>query len=195
MRADAEANREKLLDAAAGLFAEQGVEAPFALIAERAGVGKGTLYRHFADRDAVIVGLGERARARFAEIGEEAASVASAWDAILVYIDGVVAMYVDMPWLVAIRPRARQLVPLDESAEEAMSAIIDRAWAEGSLRDDVDLDDLQYVPALLSGLVDLPEPRRATVLARLRAIVLDGLRPENAPRMPLRERASGQSTA
>ena len=57
---DARANRERLLDAAGEVFAEQGVVAPMSVVAHRAGVGVGTLYRHFADRDALVLGLGAR---------------------------------------------------------------------------------------------------------------------------------------
>ena len=77
MRADAEANRERLLDAAAEVFAERGINAPLSLISDRAHVGKGTLYRHFADRDALIVALGGRLQARYAAIAGAAASAPS----------------------------------------------------------------------------------------------------------------------
>ena len=185
MRADAEANREKLLDAAGDVFAHRGADAPLALIAERAGVGKGTLYRHFADRDAVILGLGARLRERYVAIAVAAASAPSGWDAIVAYIDGVAGMYVDMPWLVAVRARVRELAPWDRSDERAVVAVIERAWEEGSLRRDIEPTDLAFVPSLLSGLVDLPEPVRSTVIARQRDIILDGLRPEDAERPSL----------
>src|SRR5262245_39397024 len=54
MRADATRNREKLLDAAIELFAQQGTGASLEAVAARAGVGIGTLYRHFPTRDALV---------------------------------------------------------------------------------------------------------------------------------------------
>lgn len=61
MRADARANRAKLLEAAEIVFKQKGAHAPLQLIAQAAGVGRGTLYRHFEDRAALIVALfGER---------------------------------------------------------------------------------------------------------------------------------------
>ena len=54
-RADAQRNREKLLNAAVAEFAEHGQDVPLETIAARAGVGIGTLYRHFPSRDALIV--------------------------------------------------------------------------------------------------------------------------------------------
>jgi AcrR family transcriptional regulator len=53
MRADAKRNRETLLAAAEQVYAERGVEAPLEDVARRAGVGIGTLYRHFPTRDAL----------------------------------------------------------------------------------------------------------------------------------------------
>ena len=57
MRADARRNRERLLAAAASAFAEQGADAPLEDIARRAGVGIGTLYRHFPNRQALLEAL------------------------------------------------------------------------------------------------------------------------------------------
>src|SRR6266542_5619891 len=54
LRADAQRNRDKLLAAARAVFAEQGPEASLDEIAKRAGVGSGTLYRHFPTRDDLI---------------------------------------------------------------------------------------------------------------------------------------------
>src|SRR4051812_36245765 len=54
MRADAIRNRDKLLTAATELFDEQGTDAPLEAVARRAGVGIGTLYRHFPTRDALV---------------------------------------------------------------------------------------------------------------------------------------------
>jgi len=60
LRADARRNRDLLLVTAAELFSEQGVEAPLEEIARRAGVGIGTLYRHFPTRDALIAAVYRR---------------------------------------------------------------------------------------------------------------------------------------
>ena len=60
LRADARRNRDALLVVAASHFAEQGVEAPLEEIARRAGVGIGTLYRHFPTRDALIADVYRR---------------------------------------------------------------------------------------------------------------------------------------
>lgn len=60
IRADARANREALLDAAADLFAARGLDIPLDDVARRAGVGRATLYRHFPNREALTDGIIDR---------------------------------------------------------------------------------------------------------------------------------------
>ena len=57
MRADAVRTRKQLLDAAAEMFAQQGADASVAEIAERAGIGKGTVFRHFATKEDLIAAI------------------------------------------------------------------------------------------------------------------------------------------
>jgi AcrR family transcriptional regulator len=71
-RADAVQNQAKILDAAEEVFLEMGVSAPLDVIAERAGVGRATLFRNFADRHALIVSLLDRS---ITEIETEAARI------------------------------------------------------------------------------------------------------------------------
>ncbi|GAA1987368.1 TetR/AcrR family transcriptional regulator [Microbacterium pumilum] len=174
-----------MLDAAADVFAQHGIEAPMNLVAERAGVGKGTLYRHFVDRDALMQGLADRLQERYATIAREAENAASGWDGLLTYIDGVTSMYFELPWMVVVRARARRVSSTKGQAERDFRLVLERAWAEGSLRTDVDLTDLAFVTSALGGLAEISEPVRSVVLARLRGVVLDGLRAEGSPRPPL----------
>ena len=60
LRKDAQRNREKLLAAAVELFAERGTDGSLEEVAKRAGVGIGTLYRHFPTRDALVEAVSER---------------------------------------------------------------------------------------------------------------------------------------
>jgi AcrR family transcriptional regulator len=185
VRADAEANREKLLDAASEVFADGGVDAPLNLIAVRAGVGKGTLYRHFADRDALAQGLAERIQHRFETIADAARSAATGWEGLVMYIDGITAMYFDLPWMVVVRARARRLAVTEGQAEVEFRAVMQRAQDEGSLRPDVDLTDFVFVISAIGSLAALTEPTRTTVVNRLRGLILDGLRAEGQPRPSL----------
>lgn len=185
MRADAVANREKLLDAASDLFAESGIETPMHLIADRADVGVGTLYRHFEDRDAVIIALCERLMVALRAFEAEAAEAPTGWDALMTYIDGATKVYLDNPWAAPAIARFRRLVPADQAVESNVLAHVQRAREEGSLREDVSALDLTFIAPMLGSLVTLPEPARAMVLPRLRSLLLDAIRPEGDPRPPI----------
>jgi AcrR family transcriptional regulator len=185
MRADAEANRERLLDAASEIFTEEGFDAPLHLIAARAGVGKGTLYRHFDDREELIDGLSDRLQGRFAAMAEAAEQAPTGWDGLMAYLNGATAMYFEFPWTIVLRARARRLANTNGKAEADFRAVIERAQAEGSLRRDVDLTDMAFVTSALGGLAALAEPTRSVVIPRLRDIFYDGLRAHGVPRPPL----------
>ena len=72
LRADARRNREKVVAAASAAFAESGLDAQVEDIARRAGVGVGTLYRHFPTKEALVVALADEHFERIAETIEAA---------------------------------------------------------------------------------------------------------------------------
>src|SRR5947199_9029308 len=72
MRADARRNRERILDAALAAFAEHGSASQMEDVAARAGVGVGTLYRHFPTKEALILAVVVRRFERFADYAAEA---------------------------------------------------------------------------------------------------------------------------
>jgi AcrR family transcriptional regulator len=69
-RADARRNRDALIAAAETLFAEQGADLPFEEVARAAGVGKGTLYRHFATKDHLVAAIFQERFVRLAEAAD-----------------------------------------------------------------------------------------------------------------------------
>src|SRR5215210_2136678 len=82
-RADALRNRARVLDGARRTFAEEGLEADIASIARRAGVGVGTVYRHFATKDALLQALAMDHFERLADIVEQvAAEDHEPWEAV-----------------------------------------------------------------------------------------------------------------
>src|SRR3954466_6318603 len=83
LRADAERNRQRLIDAARELFAERGLDATLDDIAQRAGVGVGTAYRRFADKDELIDALFEQELAGIVEIADAAAAHEDPWEGLL----------------------------------------------------------------------------------------------------------------
>lgn len=179
MRADARRNREKLIATARDLFAAQGADVPLESIAQEAGVGVGTLYRHFPTRDALIetVYLTELDR-----LHEGAAELLESYPA-----DEALARWMDLFVEYAatkrgLRPALRAIAeaggkPHAQSRAkivEALSSLLEAAGAAGAIRADVDPED---VLAAISGLWSMPDDpdfeRRARTLLGL---VMDGLR-------------------
>jgi AcrR family transcriptional regulator len=90
-RADAERSVAALLDAAAAVFVTQGVEAPVRDVATRAGVGVGTIYRHFPTRADLVVAVYRHQIESLAELGPELlGSAASPSAALAAWVDGFV---------------------------------------------------------------------------------------------------------
>src|SRR5687767_9677648 len=81
LRADAERNRQRIVAAAAALFAERGVDVSMDDIAAAAGVGIGTIYRRFPDREALIEALFEDKIARMAAMARGALEIEDPWEA------------------------------------------------------------------------------------------------------------------
>ena len=187
-RSDARINREELLDVAGDLIAERGVEVPLYLVAKGAGVGPATLYRHFPDRHALLCALAWRSAQMFSAVGMAAAAAESGWDKITTFLDGVLALHLRSPWLSPVADYARAHPPegwVTGKWDAALLAVVQQAKDEGSLRLDVEVTDVVFLPILLAKLVSYPEPLRGTVIARHRALMLDSLRPQGAPRPEL----------
>src|SRR3954468_15452289 len=94
LRRDAARNRERLLDAAGELFAEHGLEVTLNDIAHHAGVGVGTAYRRFANKEEVIDAYFEDKLNQVAQLATEALEDPDAWQGLVTYIERSSAMQV-----------------------------------------------------------------------------------------------------
>ena len=152
-RKDALRNRERVLDAATELLRTEGERVPMATIAERAGVGVGTVYRHFPTREDLFAELVFRSFG----LALDNARAAAAHDGPA--RDGIRAFF-----LATLRDRDRFVLPLhggpavftDATRERqaevrvALRALLDRGVAAGELRDDLTPEDLIVATSLLS---------------------------------------------
>jgi AcrR family transcriptional regulator len=146
-RADARRNREHLLAAARAVFAEHGTQAPLDGVARRAGLGSGTLYRHFPTRESLlrevywgeIEGLWERAR--------ELASTTSPGDALTGWLRSLIQLS-DRRGLAAAllsgvsQHRSRFIDDCHRAITDAAAPLLERAQASGAYRSDVTLEEL-----------------------------------------------------
>jgi AcrR family transcriptional regulator len=180
LRADARRNRERVLTAAREAFAESGYSVPLDAIAARAGVGPGTVYRHFPTKEALFEAVAV-ARVRelvaLAKAGAEAPDPGAAFDALLARIAEEAVAKRDLPDALGGVGAAAVAVARAE-LHGALDALLDRARAAGAVRAGIGATELIV---LLKGLLQaVRESADPELPARLFAVVRDGLRAPGA---------------
>jgi len=139
--------------AAADVFREEGADAPLDLVARRAGLGRGTLYRHFPDRGFLLAALLEE---RLATLESFAASYPGddLVERLLVEICGLLE---EVPGLMtaagAYTSSRERLEAVTKRTEELLAASLDRAKRAGTIRAEVVLDDLLVTFAMFDGVI------------------------------------------
>ena len=178
VRKDAVQNRAALLQAARVVLSEQGLDAPLDLIAEKAGVGRGTLYRHFADRTELALAVLE---ADVADLGRRTDEQGDDPAVFFWFLDRLAEDMIRNAGLAGLVRNVRSpdaLTPLRQSLMEAGAASLRRAQAAGLVREDLRPMDIRLIATLLgAGFQGADAAERQAVSLRTRAIVLDGLKP------------------
>ncbi len=179
MRADARRNYDLLLAAAGAAFAEHGMEASLEDIARRAGVGIGTLYRHFPTRESLAEAV---YRARIEALREEAESLLAApspEEALAVWLRSLVKFGSTQRGLAlflktALREDGSNLAWCKETMRAAGGALLLRAQQSGAIRPDLEVSDLLRLAHAISWAVEPPTDGDRT--DRYLSLMLDGLR-------------------
>jgi AcrR family transcriptional regulator len=189
LRRDAQANRDRILAAAGALFSAQGIEVPLDEIARRAGVGTGTFYRHFPDRDHLLDALFDERVRRFDELMASASDADDAWEGLVgLLTTGLELQATDRGLKDILVARARGTGRRSQASPETLQALgdlIERAQRAGRLRPDITLADLPLINAALLGVLDLTGEIAPDAWRRILQIVLDGLCAARAAPTPL----------
>lgn len=179
-RADAQRNRRRILAAAKEAFTRSGANTSLDDIAKQAGVGPGTLYRHFPTRDALLEAVYQ------AEVDTLAAAAVGlartmpplpalrAW--MLLFVDYIATKKIIAPALTALAGGSSQVIEASyDRIHAAVGALVRRAVDSGDLRADVDPADL--FKALVGVAFTSPNPGWEASARRLVDILLLGSRP------------------
>lgn len=152
LRADARRNLQQVLDAARDLFIERGIECPLEDIAKRAGVGIGTLYRRFADRDALVKAVLLAALERSRESAERALGAGGdGLDGIATYLREMLDLRVSAVIPLALdRLDDADLETAREASTVAVERLVEAAHSDGSLPRDVTFGDIGTMLVRLS---------------------------------------------
>lgn len=180
LRADARRNRERILDAASTVFAREGLDASFDAVAAEAGVGVGTVYRRFPDRQLLINELFEAKVARFVALAEHCATMDNPFDGLIHFLTRASRMHGEDLGLreIVLGPGVdSDLMDLPrQTLAPILSGLIDRAKANGDLREDFDVLDVPLIELMLARINDLTGLVSPALWERLLTFVIDGLK-------------------
>jgi AcrR family transcriptional regulator len=187
LRADAERNRHRILAAAAEVFAERGLGASLDEVAAAAGVGVGTVYRRFADKDALIDALFEEKFGAVAVLAEEALERDDPWEAFRAFMYGVCRLQaadrgLKEAMLSRDRGHERVAAARDAIAPVAMQ-LLQRAKAAGAVRADLGAFDVPIMHFAVGFVAERTREVAPEYWERVLTILLDGLaaRPDATP--------------
>jgi AcrR family transcriptional regulator len=189
LRADAARNRERIMEAATEVFAEQGLEASTAEIAARAGVGEATLFRRFESKDDLIVAIIETRMGQVLSALDSALERDDPGEALEGWLEWAVQdLAEDLGFFEAARDQCLVSPALAHVRREIlarMTELLRRAQKAGAVRADVAPQDLSFlISAAASATANMPVPGlRPDMWRRYLGIIVDGLRPEGATKL------------
>lgn len=181
LRADAERNRQRVLEVAQAVFATEGLAVPIDEIARRAGLGVGTLYRHFPTKEALFEAIVIGRMQALVEEARECRKAKDAGGAFFAMLSRIVEVstakkdFLDALGGMGSDVAARELGALKKELHAELELVLKRAQRAKAVRRDV---DLREVMALAMGAVAASRHHGidARGRERLLAIMCDGLR-------------------
>ncbi|SDD24027.1 transcriptional regulator, TetR family [Glycomyces harbinensis] len=189
VRADARRNIEKLVQSAADVFRERGLNAPLEAIAQRAGVSTGTIYHRFGSREALIDAVvPDYAEDQLDEAAAGAEACADPWDGFALYVERVCELQASNLALNDVisrnHPGTAKLAEVCRRSQEQARRIAERAQADGALRADFAVEDLLFVFWSNAMLIRFTAETAPDAWRRSLAFTLDGLRTGAAHELP-----------
>jgi AcrR family transcriptional regulator len=180
LRRDAERNRERILEAAREAFAEDGLDVGLHEVAKRAGVGVGTIYRRFPDKETLIEALFEDKVDEVVAVAERALEQDDAFAGLQHFLHTTCELQ-------SANRGLHQLVFSSDSSPRCATGareriaplifqLVERAQAQGTLRKDISPFDVGTLRQMLGRFIESTGEAGAQLWPRLLAIAIDGLR-------------------
>ncbi|MEU6860574.1 TetR family transcriptional regulator [Glycomyces sp. NPDC046736] len=183
LRCDAEANRDRIIEAARRLYGSEGLSASMAAIARAAGVGIATLFRRFPVRSDLVAAVFADAMEANRDAAAAALEAPSAWDGFRGYVIAVCGLQAENRGFAEVLTMtsfgsAKELERHRQEAVDAFGVLIERAKDEGRLRKDFSPEDLPILLMANAGVLTAageagPESSRRFVGQMLRAYAVD----------------------
>ena len=187
VRKDVARNRALLLASAKAVFAEQGLDATLDDIAKHAGVGTGTAYRHFANKQEIAAEVLSQSSEDMMQDSLDALEIEDPWLAITTFFEtimGRAAVNRGLHESLAI-PRAPHEVLIRQQLVESVTTLFARAKAAGAIRADADPTDAGVILSMLVPVFDMAAVTSPDLWRRYLWLLLDGLRATEEPALPV----------
>lgn len=192
-QAEAARNDRLVLDAARAVVARYGADAPVSAIAERAGVGMGSLYRRYGSKDDLLRHLCTLAMESTIRAAEQALAEPDPWAGLSAYVTQCVAQGTGtLGALAGAIQTTPEMWAISKRSRALLQQLVAKAQRAGSLRPDVTVLDIAWLIETLgkSGPAD-PVTEDAVILQRLTAIAMAGLHAPAAGRLPGKPPSAG----
>ncbi|MFG1796364.1 TetR/AcrR family transcriptional regulator [Nocardia sp. NPDC049149] len=191
LRSDARDNRERILDAARTLFAEEGVNVPMREIARRAGVGPATLYRRFPTKTILATEAFAEQTHECHAIVDECLAEPDPWRGFCLMLEKTFELHASCRGFteafMSAFPDAIDFAAERQYALQAVAELARRAKRSGDLRPDFVLDDLFLVLMAHRGIAAAPMPARSAASRRFARLAIQAFRasPAHSPLPPV----------
>lgn len=186
LRADAARNQQRIVAAARELFAIRGLEITLDDVAERAGVGVGTVYRRFANKKKLITEVFHRHVDTFAEVAEECLRHPDPWLGLVELMEYACRhMATNRGFgevILELRGNVEQFRSIRERIDPAVAAVVDRARAAGVIVADIGAADLFVMIRMVAAAAAFAGSADSESWRRYLSIVLNGIRADGTPR-------------
>jgi len=189
LRRDAERNRQRILDSAGVLFAERGLGVSLDEIARHAGVGVGTVYRRFPDKEQLIDALFDDRLGEMLAAAADSAEMPDPWEALVHFLERSMEMQVKdrglKELLLGTTTAHARIEQARQQIRPIVAALLDRAQQAGVVRDDINVPDLMLLQHAIGESADYTREVAPEGWRRLLSIALDGLRPDRRRPSPM----------
>ena len=179
LRADAARNRERILVAASQVFAERGLDATLDDVADRAGLGVGTVYRRFTDKAELVEALFERQINGVVTLAESAAAMEDSWSGLVWFLERMGEKEAENLGLRDVLLHGvfgqDRLSKARENIVPLVTHLVERAQRDGHLRPDFLPTDVPMIELMVNSVAAYTNAVAPDLWRRYLSILLDGL--------------------
>jgi AcrR family transcriptional regulator len=193
LRRDAEQNRQRILRAASEVFTTRGLQATLDDVARQAGVGVGTVYRRFPDKESLVDALFEDKLQALVTLAERALEEPDAWTGLVSLMEQAATVLTGDRGLLEILMYATYGKDRSSRARARMqpvvTRVVERAQRDGKLRTDFRPTDVPVIEFMLSTAAEYAGQAQPEIWRRYLTLFVDGMRPSRAETTPLPQEA------